>query len=176
MENNSFVGALSKCAHFLFPGYLRKIIIFTLIFCTALGLFASSCSQQGNAVQSGNATGAGEPQGYHISVKFNGNVTDILTIDDLNKLEQFNVRNLDHDCNGPTLMSVLKQAGVIEFNEVKIGGVNRGRVAVAELTLQKAQITDNTILDITNRGTSKFTDAVIPFEQWIYDVTDIDVK
>ena len=170
-EKTCFVSALKGYAHFLSPKYCLK---FTPIVSLILSL-ATSCSAAGNTATRTGAPPAA-PTGYVVNVTLDGNPVAALSLDALGKLEQTTARNQEHDSTGPTLTAVLKLAGITDFNEVKIGGVNRGRVATAELTLKKSQLTDRTIMDVTNRGTVKFTDAVVPFESWIFDVTDLDVN
>ncbi len=162
-----------RCAHFLFRRYLlnsRLLLITLLIFSVT-----TACAAPGTAAAP-VGTNPAEPTGYFISVTYNGNRVAALTFDSLGKMEQISARNQEHDSTGPRLTAVLKFAGINDFSEVKISGVNRGRVATAEITLKKSQVNDTTILDMTNRGTTKLTDSVIPFESWIFDVTDIDVK
>jgi hypothetical protein len=153
--------------HFLFTLPLLHFRI-VLIILLNFSLLTACSTPPGNSPT--------EATGYSINITHNTQKVAAFTVGSLAKLEQMTARNQEHDSTGPLLISVIKLAGISDFNEVKIVGVNRGRIATAEITLLKPQISERTILDITNRGTAKFTDAVIPFENWIYDITEIDVK
>jgi hypothetical protein len=139
-------------------------------------LLTASCSSPASTTI---RTQAGEenppPAGYSIAVKSGSKVMAYLTLDQLNKLEKIAVRAADRNNSGPTLSSVLSLAGVKEYKSVKVVGLDRGRMANAELTLEKQQVTDKTIFDITNRGTCKFVSPDVVFENWIYDVTALEI-
>jgi hypothetical protein len=45
--------------------------------------------------------------------------------------------------------------------------------STAELTLERQQETDKTILDITNLGTCKCVSPDVVFENWIYDINTL---
>ena len=64
----------------------------------------------------------------------------------------------------------LKAAGVTDFSEVNLSG------SASPVTLTKAQVDDNTILDFNNHGTVKFASTYIPKPQWTKDVSEIKVK
>ncbi len=65
---------------------------------------------------------------------------------------------------GPKLLDVLAQAGVGEFNEVIISGPKSSQ------TLTKAQVDDQTVLDLTNHGTVKLATPAIAKADWVKDV------
>ncbi len=71
---------------------------------------------------------------------------------------------------GPGLLDVLKFAGVTEFKEVALTGTS------SPATLTRAQVDDNTILDLTNHGTVKLATTYIPKPNWTKDVAEITVK
>ena len=113
---------------------------------------------------------------YSVKVFLNGELLTFVSMDDLLALEQVSFTAENKDEEGPSLLSVLKLAGIGEFNEVTIIGLSRGRVASAELVLSRSQINGQVILDITNRGTTKLTSPDIPSNNWIIDVSELRVK
>ena len=92
------------------------------------------------------------------------------TWDDLKKLPLVNITVEGKVEEGPKLLDVIKAAGVNDFNEVSLSG------SASPVTLTKAQVDDNTILDFNNHGTVKFASTYIPKPQWTKDVSEIKVK
>ena len=92
------------------------------------------------------------------------------TWDDLKKLPLANITVEGKVEEGPKLLDVLKAAGVTDFSEVSLSG------SASPVTLTKAQVDDNTILDFNNHGTVKFASTYIPKPQWTKDVSEIKVK
>jgi len=92
------------------------------------------------------------------------------TWDDLNKLPLTEITVEGKVQEGPKLFDVLKAAGVTDFSEVSLSG------SASPVTLTKAQVNDNTILDFNNHGTVKFASTYIPKPQWTKDVAKIEVK
>src|SRR5512138_649737 len=84
-----------------------------------------------------------------------------VTIDDLKTLPLKQVTAEGKVEEGPGLLDVLKFAGINEFTEV---------------TLTRAQVDDNTILDFTNHDTVKLATSYIPKSNWTKDVAEIVVK
>ena len=71
---------------------------------------------------------------------------------------------------GPKLLEVLQAAGIEDFKQVTISGSN------GEITLSQQQVTEQIILDFTNRGTVKLAAVDIPKEGWIKDISLIEVE
>ena len=71
---------------------------------------------------------------------------------------------------GPKLLDVLNLAGVTDFTQVTLTGSS------APAALTREQVDDNTILDITNRGTMKLATTYIPKADWTKDISEITVK
>jgi hypothetical protein len=90
--------------------------------------------------------------------------------DDLKKLPLANISVEGKIEEGPRLSDVLKAAGVNEFKEVSLSGSSN------PVTLTRAQIDDNTILDFNNHGTVKLSSTYIPKPEWTKDVSEIRVK
>jgi hypothetical protein len=89
---------------------------------------------------------------------------------DLEKLPLANLTVEGKVEEGPKLIDVLKAAGVTDFSEVSLSGSS------SPVTLTKAQVDDNTILDFNNHGTVKLASTYIPKPQWTKDVAKIEVK
>jgi len=92
------------------------------------------------------------------------------TWNDLEKLPLANITIEGKLQEGPKLIDVLKAAGVSDFSEVSLSG------SASPVTLTRAQVDDNTILDFNNHGTVKFASTYIPKPQWTKDVSQIRVK
>ncbi len=71
---------------------------------------------------------------------------------------------------GPKLLDVLALAGVTEFIEVSLSGTG------SPSTLTFEQVSENTILDFSNRGTMKLATTHIPKADWTKDIAEITVK
>jgi hypothetical protein len=102
-------------------------------------------------------------------VKPDGSSVDF-TWADLEKLPLANLTVEGKVEEGPKLIDVLKAAGVTDFSEVSLSG------SASPVTLTKAQVDDNTILDFNNHGTVKLASTYIPKPQWTKDVAKIEVK
>ena len=70
---------------------------------------------------------------------------------------------------GPALLEVLKAAGVTDFKQVTVSGDGT-------LTLTKAQITSQVVLDFSNRGTVKIASPDLPIPSPAKDLTLIKVE
>jgi hypothetical protein len=99
-----------------------------------------------------------------------------LTVGDLSKLPQVKATVGGTEEQGPTLLSALAVAGIKDFAQVTIYGFTKGRVATAELTLTRAQVTDNVMLALVARGTAKLTGTDIGADKAVIDVNKMVVK
>jgi Cu2+-containing amine oxidase len=113
---------------------------------------------------------------YAIAVFVNGKQVASLTPADLAKLPQVKANIGGTDEQGPTFTAAITSIGVIDFTEVTVSGFTQGRVATADLTLKKSEITDNVMLAIVKRGTVKLTGTDIGAAKAIIDVNKITVK
>lgn len=148
------------------PYRVTALLLISIIALLAILLVPVLGSSQG--IDTGNE--------YAIKVFLNDTQIASLRLDDLLQLPQVTVSAGDKDQEGPTLLSVLDLAGVGEFSEVTVVGLTRGRIGSAELVLKKDQITDEVILDKTNKGTTKLCGPDIDYNQWIIDVSKLVVK
>jgi len=122
-----------------------------------------------------STSGTTEP-GYLVKVTVKGAPAASLTIAQLQDLPKVSLDAYGKSEEGPTLLSALDLAGVKDFSKITISGLMKGRVASAELTLTRDQVTGTVILDFTNRGTVKLAGADIPEDNWIIDVTELKVE
>jgi hypothetical protein len=113
---------------------------------------------------------------YSIAFYLNGKQMEALTIDDLLKLDQITIDINGSPQNGPTLLSVLKRAGIDDFSELTAYGMSRGRLATAETMLKREQVDDTVMLDMNKRGKCKLCGANIPQSNWIIDIEKIEAR
>ena len=115
------------------------------------------------------ACGKSETKGLLEVIATDGSSVGI-TLDDLNGLPQAQINVDGRVEEGPRLFDVLRFAGVSEFTQVTLTGSS------SPVTLTSEQVDDNTILDITNRGTVKLASTYVPKPDWTKDITLITVK
>ena len=106
------------------------------------------------ATQKTTSTPSSTVANYKISITITsgGMKTVSITLADLKKLPQVTSSTQE---TGPTLLSVLNSLGVQNYSQVTVYGDNQ----VTPTTLLKAQITDNVMLALTDRGTATLTGA-----------------
>jgi hypothetical protein len=169
------------------PRYSLMSIIVSIIL---VSLSVSACAQpspasspttQATTTSTPNATGttspaATTPSGYSIPVFLNDKQTATLTITDLSKLPQVSVTVEGTAEQGPTLTSALASIGIKDFTSVTIDGFSKGRLATAQLVLQKSQVTDDVILALVARGSVKLTGTSIGAAKAVIDVNKVTVK
>ena len=156
----------------------RKTGLLVMLLAVAVSLFAG-CAGTSPATTTttttiNTSTPATSPTGtaaYSITIMVNNQQQASLTLTDLKKLAQVTSSSQEA---GPTLLSVLKSVGVQTFNQVTINGYNQGRTASATTTLQNAQVTDNVMLALVNRGTAKLTGSGVTTQ--IIDISQIIVN
>lgn len=103
------------------------------------------------------------------------NQTYALTVAELSKLPQVQANISGTQEQGPTLLSALQLAGVTDFSDVTVYGYSKGRLATAQLSLTRAQVTNNVMLALVTRGTAKLTGTDIGAQKAIIDVDRIVV-
>jgi hypothetical protein len=134
-----------------------------------ISLFITGCSSD-----------TGEPlteeDGYSIKILSGSKQIASLSLSELQSLPKVSLTAYGKSEEGPTLPSVLELAGVEEYTKVTVIGMVRGRIASAELTLTRSEITDEVILDFSNRGTCKLAGATIPDDNWIIDVEEMRLE
>jgi hypothetical protein len=113
---------------------------------------------------------------YRVSITQDVKLLASFSLDDVKTLPMVQMDGGDDVENGPTLLAVLQKAGVTQFSRVTAAGMQRGRVHSAELTLDRAKITDKVILAINKRGKLKLMGEGIPADGVIVDVTELRVE
>jgi hypothetical protein len=113
--------------------------------------------------------------GYEIAIFKNGVKTGSVTGAQVNTLARVSVTVDVKAQEGPTLLSVLALAGVIDFTQITVKGLAKGRIAEAELTLKRAQVDNTVIMDINNRGETKLTGPSIGDNSAIIDVKELRI-
>ena len=114
----------------------------------------------------------GEPGGS-ISVVEDSRVLKTFTMNELRKLGVRRVVMQGKPETGPTLLSVISAAGVDTFSSVTIVGV--GARDSGRLTMKRAAVNRDVLLDLANRGTAKICGPNIPYGSRVRDVIRIEV-
>lgn len=117
---------------------------------------------------------SGSDAGYVVVVIRDGKVLERFTMDDIRDFEMTTVEILGKTEEGPKLLAVLEAAGVTEFSRVHIGGM--GIRDDGSITLTRAEVTDEVLLDIANRGTVKVVGPAIAWDDRVRDVTEIVIE
>ncbi len=136
----------------------------------------ASPSPTPTATKTPTSTATATGSAYSIAVFQNDKQVGVLKLADLQSLPPVSFTAEGKDEKGVSLTAALKLVRITDFSEVTAYGLTRGRIATAEITLQKAQINDNVILDFSNQGTAKLASPDIPSNNWIIDVNKIEVK
>jgi hypothetical protein len=135
---------------------MKKFFIYIFL----LVLLISACAPAGTDSES--------PALFKI-IKTDGTEFDV-TVDMIKTLPVSQVTAEGRVEEGPLLKDVLALAGVTEFTEVSLTGSS------SPATLTFEQVDENTILDLTNRGTLKLATTYIPKDSWTKDISEITVK
>ena len=126
-------------------------------------------------INAAQGTGETPAQGYVLQVLLKGQVKATLTLDQLKALPQSSIP-VQGTQQGPTLAEALKATGIVDYPRVTAVGLAPGRTGPAQRTLQKAEVTDQVVLDLTGRGTVKLVSVTFPREQWVIDVVRLEVE
>ena len=151
---------------------MKKLSLLVIILIFSLNLIACSTSTpaatqppvQQNTVESAPAVVA-----VFQVVKADDTKFDV-TLDDIKGLQFANITVDGKVQEGPKLLDVLTLAGVTDFTEVTLTG------SASPVTLTRAQVDDNTILDLNNHGTLKLATTYVPMPDWTKDISLITVK
>lgn len=96
------------------------------------------------------------------------------TVSELRGFSQHRVRDLGRVQEGPRVLDVLAAAGIKDFNTLTVTGL--GVRDSGTITLQAAEVTDETLLDFANRGTVKVVGPGIEWSDRVRDVTVLVVE
>jgi hypothetical protein len=153
---------------------IRTLSVLSIFLFLAMAM-GSACSQH-KPVGTDSAAPASTEAGYQIKVLYKGQPAEPLTLARLQSLPQVALASGDKSESGPTLLAALELDGIKTFNSVIVTGMVRGRIAAAELTLQRQEVTSDVLLDFSNRGTCKLAGTSIPQDRWVIDVSEIRVE
>ncbi len=125
----------------------------------------------------GRALGTVTPQAnYSLRVTRDGQVLKELTAAEISGLPQQAPDIGGRPMSGARCRAVLALAGIMDAQTLTIHGTDSTRSGPATVTLPWSAITDDVLLGINQRGATKFFGANLPGEQWVVDVTEIEVK
>ena len=137
----------------------------------------STAAAMPSAAASGRATGTVTPlAGYSLRVLRGGQVLKALTAQDIDGLPQQVPEIGGRPMNGAPVRAVLALAGVQSAQEITVRGTDSTRSGPATATLPWSALTDDVLLGVNKRGAAKFFGPNLPGDQWVVDVTEIEVK
>lgn len=131
------------------------------------------------ALQGTFAGGTESPSGdsgprYSIAVKRGGEVLKTYDLAALRALPQARVVIDGKEQTGPSLTTLLNDAGAAIFASVDVRGA--GLRDKGSLTLNRAEVRQGVQLDFSNRGTVKVCGPGLYHAAWVRDVLAIDVR
>jgi hypothetical protein len=98
------------------------------------------------------------------------------SLSDIGALPTVNIVADGKNYTGPTLATLLTQAGVTSYSKITIKGYVKGRVATGELVVTKEEVNDKLILRSTNSNTYSLASPDIDADSWIIDVNELVVE
>ncbi len=167
------------------PMMLKRLFLIAVMMAVALVSFSglAGCSDDADTAEEDSSETvteetAADKDVYTLKVYMDDTLMASFVLNDLLALEQvvLTTPEQDSDQQGPTLLSVLHEAGIDTFHEITILGLTQGRLATAELVLTSNQIDETVVLDITNRGTTKLAGSNLSSDKWIRDVSELRLK
>lgn len=148
------------------PGCGRRLLVTGAFLVSVIAAACSGTSEQ-----------QAQPEaGYRLRVSRAGLEVAQLTLADLRRLESVSFVSDGKEQTGPPLVEVLASAGIADFTAVSILGKSRGRLVSRELRLRRDQVTAQVILHLNKRGDTKLATPDLPSEQWVIDVTELEVE
>ncbi len=105
-----------------------------------------------------------------------GAVLKNFSLGDVDKFPTVSIVADGKNYDGPTINTLLSQAGVTSFAKITIKGFVKGRMATAELVVAKENVNDKLILRRTNSATYSLASPDIDADSWIIDVNEIVVE
>jgi len=146
--------------------WLTLIIVIFLV--APAVMLASGCMTVSAANDQSESTGESAEAIFQV-ITSEGAVKDYTT-DDLKRLALVTIMVEGKPEEGPALQEILAQAGVEEFQQLTLTGID------GHIILTYEQVNPEVILDFTNRGTMKFASPDIPKEAWVKDIVRIEVE
>lgn len=111
---------------------------------------------------------------YEVVVRRGDAVLARYDLEEMKAFPQSTIRALGKVETGPTLLSVLSDAGVEEFETVRVLGP--GVRDDGEILLRSEEITPGVLLDIAERGTIKVVGPAMEWDDRVRDITEIVVE
>ena len=176
ISHTSIVNLFNKWMFLMYKAD-KKILLFILIIAGVFLFISCSDATTTSSSSIDNATNTNSTE-YRIKFFLNDEQVSSLGLSDLHNLPEvtLTIAGTHSDETGPTLSSVLKLAGIQNYNKVTIKGMLKGRIATGELTLNKSEVTDNVMFDFNNQGKTKLCGTNIPEANWIIDVSEIYIE
>lgn len=135
-----------------------------------LSLLLSACASSADQPKTPQALQPTAVSGALFQVVLPDGTSVGITLDQLKSLPLAQLTVDGKTEEGPKLMDILTLTGVTDFSEVSLTGSS------SPVTLTRAQVDDNTILDFNNHGTLKLSTTYVPKPQWTKDISTITVK
>ena len=99
------------------------------------------------------------------------------TLETLEGAVPFTSMTIDGDeQSGPLLLDVLAASDVGSWTSLEVLGMGEGRTFTVNLEVDRAEVDDGWILDVSKRGTLKLAAEDLAREQWVRDVAEIHVR
>lgn len=111
---------------------------------------------------------------YEVVVRRGDTVIARFDIERLKSLEQSSIVVLGKSETGPSVLTVLDDAGVAEFDSIRV--IGPGVRDDGEIFLKSEEVTASVLLDVANRGTVKIVGPDISWDDRVRDVTEIVVE
>jgi hypothetical protein len=112
--------------------------------------------------------------GYAVDVVRDGAVLETFDVEALAALGMRKVVTQGQQQEGPPLLAVLGAAGVTDFDSVTVTGL--GVRDDGRIVLSRAQVDQDVVLDVAERGTTKLCGPNIAYEDRVRDVERIEVR
>lgn len=157
---------------------MKRLLI--MILAVLISLSMAACTNQ--TAPKGDQTGQKQnnPTGqadqaktadYQVKVTMAGKELKSYTIEDIKKMPTISLQVDGKEEVGPSVASILKDAGVETFSKVTFKGAFN-----TQATLTKEQMGEDTMVDLTNHNTVKLATKAISKNDWIKDIIEIAVE
>jgi hypothetical protein len=118
------------------------------------------------------SSGAPDATAYTVKVERNGKLLKQYDLADLHALPQTRVVIAGKPQTGPSLKTLLADAGAASYHSVDVRGA--GLRDSGHLTLSAHQVDQQVQIDFADRGTAKVCGPELYHAQWVRDVLSID--
>ncbi|PKL51340.1 MAG: hypothetical protein CVV42_00380 [Candidatus Riflebacteria bacterium HGW-Riflebacteria-2] len=87
-----------------------------------------------------------------------------------------NLPGVEKTQSGPRLIDLLAALKISDYQKVTIQGFAKGRLATAEYSITRDKMHDRIILSYSRRGTAKLVVPELAFDDWIVDVSKLEIE